>query len=164
MFILDMLMIDVYTPTMTSLPHPLHKDIGYKVHKLACLMGRAAEQALADDGGLTFSQFRMLMAVHRGRDLTQKRVARFHGLTEAAVSRQIEILREKKLLQTEENADNRRERKLTLTEKGTLLLAKARKTLESTFASPFAKLAAEEKRHLDTYLTTLIAALETTAA
>ncbi|MEK7570371.1 MAG: MarR family transcriptional regulator [Patescibacteria group bacterium] len=145
---------------MTPHPTPSARDIGIKIHKISCLMGRTAEHALARTVQLSFSEFRMLMALHHGRDLTQKRVAAYHGITEAAVSRQIELLKTRKLITAIENVKNRRERKLALTARGAALLPKAQKALERVFLKPFNSLATEKKTQLNNLLQTLADALE----
>jgi DNA-binding MarR family transcriptional regulator len=155
-----MLTINIYAFNMNCSLPSFSRDIGTKVHKLACLMGRTAEHALMQTVNLSFSQFRMLMALHHGRDLTQKRIATFHGITEAAVSRQIEILKEKKLITAVENSQNRRERKLALTSRGIACMQKAQKTLERAFLKPFNRLSSDKKMQLNTLLQTLVGALE----
>lgn len=136
------------------------REIATRVHKLACLLGRTAEQALAKEIGLTFSQFRMLVALYKGHDLTQKRIAAFHGLTEAAVSRQIDTLRKHRYVQAVPHTTNRRERHLELTPKGRAFMSRAVKTLESTLAVPFAALSSDHTRKLNAYLDKLITSLE----
>ncbi len=145
---------------MAAAPASFTRDFGTNVHKLACLMGRTAERALAHSVALSFSQFRMLMALSSRPDLTQKRIAKYHGITEAAVSRQIEILRAKKLITAVENAMNRRERKLALTAHGVALVQRAQRALERTFTPLFTGLSAEQKLRLNAFLQTLVKALE----
>lgn len=157
---LDMLTINIYIPPMISKLPAFSRDIGTKVHKLACLMGRTAEHSLTRTADLSFSQFRMLMVLYHGHDLTQKRIAKFHGITEAAVSRQIELLKAKKFITAVDNVKNRRERKLALTSKGMELIQRAQKTLEHTFIKPFEILSNDKKNQLSTLLQTLINALE----
>jgi DNA-binding MarR family transcriptional regulator len=100
------------------------------------------------------------MVLYHGHDLTQKRIAKFHGITEAAVSRQIELLKAKKFITAVDNVKNRRERKLALTSKGMELIQRAQKTLEHTFIKPFEILSNDKKNQLSTLLQTLINALE----
>ncbi len=145
---------------MVSIPSN-NKDISVKLHKLTCVLGRIAAHELHVQLDLTFSQFRMLMALRKRGQVTQKHIARFHGLTEAAVSRQIEILHEKKLILRTENQNNRRERMLTLTKEGHATAEKAIKTINEQLSTLFGVLSAKQKNDFEVSLEKLLASAET---
>jgi DNA-binding MarR family transcriptional regulator len=120
--------------------HDKNRDLSWKLYKLTFLMGRLAEQTLADQADLTFGQFKLLMALRRHGQISQKTVAKFHGLTEAAVSRKIQELVKQKLITRVANPINRREHLLSLTPKGEKQATKAHDTLSRKFESLFSVL------------------------
>jgi DNA-binding MarR family transcriptional regulator len=113
------------------------RDIGTRVHKLACLMGRSAEQTLRTVGNLTFSQSRILMALLHGATLNQRTIAQYHGLTEAAVSRMLTTMQRQKLVRLVNDPTNRRTHQLTLTPRGKRVAEKATTMLENQFTKAF---------------------------
>jgi len=108
-------------------------DINRNLHRLVFTMDKMAEDLLHKRFGLTFSQFRMLMGVEKGKLSCQAHIAQFFGLTPAAVSRQIDILAEKKLITARTNSKNRREHVIRLTVKGKHWTTEAIELLENQF-------------------------------
>lgn len=135
------------------------KDISIRLHKLTFLMDRLAEQTLRDGADLTFAQYRMLMALKRFGAIPQNRVAAFHGLTQAAVSRKIDELVGHKLVARVPNPANRREHILTLTKQGDARSAKAHRVLHVTFAKLYGVLSSAEQEALRKTLTRLLGAI-----
>lgn len=125
--------------------HAFAKDVGTRVHKLACLMGRSAEQTLRTVGNLTFSQFRILVALLHGATLNQRTIAQYHGLTEAAVSRMLTTMQRQKLVQLVKDPANRRTHQLTLTPRGRRIAERAATKLESYFAKAFHGISASQR-------------------
>lgn len=109
-----------------------HKAILVKLHKVTFLLDRITDSTLQKGMGLSFSHFLILMALGR-RTLSQRDIAEFHGITEAAVSRQIELLRKKGFLDRQTDATNRRKHVIVLTRRGELQLAKALTLLQKKF-------------------------------
>ncbi len=143
-----------------TLPTPsLNRTIGRRLHKLTFMMDRLAEQALRQDADLTFGEFRLLMALRRHGSLSQKAVAKFHGLTEAAVSRKITDLVQRKLILRAINPVNRREHLLGLTAAGEKLVLKAHAVLDKNMAGIFSAVSKKDiatfERTLDTLLTSI---------
>ncbi len=64
------------------------------------------------------AQFRILKIVQSNPRLLQRHIADALGQTEASISRQVKILHQKQLLQTQINPKNRREHITSLTAKG----------------------------------------------
>lgn len=137
------------------------KEIGTRVHKLACLMGRAAEQRLRTVGSLTFAQFRILVAVLHGAKLNQRSIAAHHGITEAAVSRMLATLQRRKLVRLVPDPANRRTNQLTLTQQGVKLAEHAAKILEGQFTRAFRQVSAQERKRFLHILDSLISGLTT---
>ncbi|MFA6909104.1 MAG: MarR family winged helix-turn-helix transcriptional regulator [Patescibacteria group bacterium] len=123
-----------------------NKDIGITLHKFHCLLSRLGEQALKSDADLTFSEFRILMAIKKGKDISQKKIAMYHGLTEAAISRKIEDLIQRALITRQANVLNRREYMLALTPKGEKQIGVAQGVLERMMNSVFGVLDESEQR------------------
>lgn len=111
-----------------------HKAILVKLHKVTFLLDRITDITLQKGMGLSFSHFLILMALGR-RTLSQRDIADFHGVTEAAVSRQIELLRKKDFIDRQTDPTNRRKHVIVLTKRGELQLAKALALLQKKFDS-----------------------------
>lgn len=122
-------------------------ELSRGLHKLVFFSDKVAECLLHEHFKLTFSQFRMLMAVEKGGGLCQADIAEFFGLTPAAVSRQLELLKRKKLLKITENSKNRREHRLSLTKAGRDCTNKARIILEKSFHKLYAVLDRREQQN-----------------
>ncbi len=131
-------------------------QITYTLHKLVFLMDKLADTTLRQEVKLTFSQFRILMAVGYKKDISQRDIADFWDLTQPAVSRQVELLMKKKLLSRRDNKENRREHLLNLTSAGEKILSQASQILNDTYSSIYKIIPKEEHgvilRNLDTLL------------
>ncbi len=123
------------------------RDITYNLHKVVFLMDKVADRVLEEHLKITFSQFRILMALDSDA-VSQKDIADYWDMTEAAVSRQIEILVSEKFVSREENEQNRRQNILKLTKKGEEYLQKAFKILDDTNAKVYETLDERERQVL----------------
>ena len=94
------------------------KEITYQIHKAVFLLDKMSDQILQDQLGLGFSQFLVMMALAKQPKSPQKSVAASLDQTQAAVSRQIEILVRMKLVSRDRNPDTKREYVLSLTQLG----------------------------------------------
>lgn len=141
------------------MPTTFAKDIGVRVHKLACLMGRAAEQRLRVAGDLTFAQFRILIALLHGAKLNQRTIAQYHGLTEPAVSRMLATLQRHKLVHLAQDPTSRRTNQLTLTPQGKRIAEHAAHLLEGQFTKAFQKITTVQRHSLLKTLDILIQGL-----
>lgn len=124
------------------------RDIIYSAHKAVFVMDKIANRTLQDNFNLTYSQFLVLVAINRNPDVSQRDIADFLDMTEAAVSRQIDIIVDKKYAQRYENKKNRREYILSLTESGKNNLQKAFKILDDKFEDVFKVIDEDEKKIL----------------
>jgi len=115
-------------------------------------MDRKAEESLQEHFGMTFSQFRMLMVIEKHKLPCQAEIAKFHGLTPAAVSRQIELLTEKKLIKAIPNTENRRENILSLTPEGKKITKQALTLLDKIFEKMYHILTPTEQASLSANL------------
>lgn len=137
---------------------PSQRDVSWQLYKLTFLMMRLAEQTLRDSTDLTFGQFKLLMALRRHGQISQKTVAKFHGLTEAAVSRTINDMVKQKLLTQTANPLNRREHLLKLTPKGESQALKTHELLNRKFATLFSVLG-RKKPQFQAMVETLLATI-----
>lgn len=122
------------------------RDITYNLHKLVFLLDKISDQLLQENLQMSFSHFRLLMAMHSKDHLSQKDIAEYWDMTEAAVSRQVEMLIERKLIFIEENTENRRQHLLTLTSLGKKQLEKAYTILETKYEEIFAVINQRERK------------------
>ncbi len=118
--------------------NPFCMQPALRLHRLSALLEKAADHALHQELDLTFSQCMILLSLRDNPDCSQRSIARCRDLTQAAVSRQTEMLCEKGLLTREENERNRREHVLALTAKGTRLLEKGMEIVTAKFEAGFA--------------------------
>jgi len=114
-----------------------NQEIGFKIHKLVFLLNRQADKNLHQNLKITYSQVLILQAVKSRGAVSQRDIARYWETTDAAVSRQANILVYKGYIQKRENEKNRRQHILSLTPKGNFILSQSSRILENTFASIF---------------------------
>src|SRR5437867_4108440 len=112
------------------------RDITYNLHKVVFLLDKIADKALEQKLEITFSQFKILMAID-GEEVCQKTIADYWDMTEAAVSRQIDLLVAKKIINRKENAENRRQHMLSLTKTGKQQLKSAIKLIDQKYEEIF---------------------------
>jgi DNA-binding MarR family transcriptional regulator len=135
------------------------KDIGIKMHKANCLLERVVVKTLKRLS-LPFPNFKILMALRYRRRVTQKDIAHFHGLTEAAISRRIEELVSDGIIKLVTNPDNRREHLLKLTAKGEHLAERSQILLGKKLNSIFSIIPDKQQHILNQSLDSLITSLD----
>jgi len=117
----------------------------HRLHKVVYQMDKIADQVLQNNLELTFSQFRILLVLDWKSNVSQATIAKYHGLTAAAISRQIDILAAKKLITIKPNAKNRREHLLLLSSSGKAILHKASGHINKVFGQIYGELSSSEK-------------------
>src|SRR5258708_572090 len=115
-------------------------------------MDRIADNCLREKMNLTFSQFRILIVIYKHQNITQAKIAKFHDLTRAAVKRQVELLKEIKLLETSKSPGNKKQQLLTLTSEGQKKVQKALLEFNKMFSPMYKTLNKEELVNLETSL------------
>ena len=130
--------------------------IAYKIHKAVFVMDKIADSALQNNCDLTLSQFLSLMVIIQNPNIKQIDIADFLEITEAAVSRQIDVLKNKKLITISQNEDNRRENLLFPTAQGKQIFTKSNEILHKTFNSLYQILTDKEKEQLEKILDKLL--------
>jgi DNA-binding MarR family transcriptional regulator len=135
------------------------REIASKIRKAAFMMDKIAERILQKSLDLTMSQFRVLVILNAHDGVSQKALARFLGLTQAAISRQTEILRAKGLVTRAENPTCRREHVLALTAEGKRQFGVGSSILDRTFDDLLEGIGQEEEEDLNRSLDGLLNAL-----
>jgi DNA-binding MarR family transcriptional regulator len=92
--------------------------IGYLLQHTATMLIRQSDQVLQERLGIGMSQLRLLMMLQHEPNVQQRKLAECLGQTEASVSRQIKLLREKSYLTVRVNPKSRREHVTVLTPRG----------------------------------------------
>jgi MarR family transcriptional regulator for hemolysin len=144
-----------------------HKDVSspcmgpaLKLHRFVFLLEKLADQTLQQEAEMTFSQCMILRSLGINPDCSQRSIARCRDLTQAAVSRQVETLREKKLVLRKENAQNRREHILTLTAAGQKKLDQGMAIIQREFDAVFKAVSAAERTQLESAVDKLLESLK----
>lgn len=128
-------------------------DLNYLIQHLAAVMGRQTDQVLQEQLGIGLSQFKILMVLEWNPRVGQRAIADSLGQSEAAVSRQIKLLKAKGLLVSKKDPANRRKHITTPTPLGMQITEAASAILRRSFSPDFAGLG-------DDQLTRLTASLQ----
>ncbi len=124
-------------------------NLAYRIHHVAALLERRAEQVLQEQFEIGFSQFKILMALKWKTNVQQRQIADSLGQTEASVSRQIKMMHEQGLLESKTQSGNRRQRITSLTIKGNELAEAAMKALGDNQKTIFADLSDVQRTQLN---------------
>lgn len=131
----------------------------FRLHKLVSLMERSVEQVLKQQGVLPLADVRLLLALRFHGAASQNNIAKYHGLTEAAISRKLRgLLRSKYLVRTT-NPTNRRERVLSLTPKGQREAERALKLIHQAYQPLSRALSVQQRRTLTSTLDAMMRAI-----
>ncbi len=130
-----------------------NNNVGYLLNHIAFVLGRQSDQVLQERLGIGFSQFKILMTLRWNPHIQQKQIAERLGQTEASISRQIKLLFDKGLLQSEKRPENRREHITTLTLKGERYTDEAMEILNNYHAPVFGNLSEKQTNALTEALT-----------
>jgi DNA-binding MarR family transcriptional regulator len=149
-----MLSLNMLTFNMTFI-----NDLNVKLHKSVFLLDKLADKTLKDAFGLSASQFRILLAIGSQTEISQKDIADYWEMTEAAVSRMIDPLSDKKLIIRSENRDNRSKNCLKLSKHGLDTLEKGIATVDEKYTELYASLTQTEKKALETGLNKILGKL-----
>lgn len=134
------------------------QDITYNLHKTVFLLDKLTDTVLQEELAITFSQFKIIMAIDHST-VSQREIASYWDMTEAAVSRQVDLLVQKKLATRKENPENRREHVLELTKEGKKLYEKGLDVIRKNHNEIFAVLDEREKKVLSEGLHKLLKAM-----
>jgi DNA-binding MarR family transcriptional regulator len=127
-------------------------NLGYLIQHLAAVMGRQSDQILQEQLGIGLSQFKILMVLEWNPRVQQRAVADALGQTEASISRQIKLLKDKKLLATKQDPQNRRRHITAPTPLGMQITEAATAIMRRNFGPEFATLGEDQLMQLITGL------------
>jgi DNA-binding MarR family transcriptional regulator len=102
---------------------------GFLIHEVVAFMDNQAQKILQTKLDISYFQFLILCMVDSNPAATQKDLSVMLKYTEAAVSKQVEILRKSGFLDIQVDKNNRRQHILSLTDLGTQIVQKAYKLL-----------------------------------
>lgn len=124
------------------------------------VLEKNADTVLTQEFELSFMQSLILNIIHNHPSSTQHFVCQCTRFTPGAVSRQIEILREKGMLTRTVKKDNRREHSVKLTKKGEVAVEKAFALLEQRLEKVFEVISEKECAAMDETLSKLITRID----
>ena len=119
--------------------------------KVRAKLDRITNLTLRKEMGFGASQFRILMALTMRPDISQKEIAEYWDVTEAAVSRQISLL--------ERRGWVHRKPTMSVTPLGTATLAKARSIMEKVFEHIFKEIPDKKRKAAATIFEDLLSEL-----
>jgi DNA-binding MarR family transcriptional regulator len=125
------------------------------LHQVATKLDGHCNQILLERLGIGMSQFRILLVLQDRDARPQRDISASLCQTEASISRQVKLLREKGLIQIKKSAQNRREHLLFLTLKGDHQTDRATEILNDYLAQKFEALNEKEQAQLSTHLLSL---------
>lgn len=103
------------------------------INRVICAVNKVMEPVFQKKKiSITFSQFRILLAISRAKNVSQAMIAEYLEITPATVSRHIENLRAKQFITRDTSVESRRKNILTITEGGKATLANALRIVDST--------------------------------
>lgn len=108
-------------------------NLTYLIQHLSGVMGKQFEHVLREQAGIGLSQFKILMVLEWNPRVSQRSIADSLGQTEAGVSRQIRLLKDKDLLVSKSDPQNRRRHVTAPTPKGMQVTEAANNALRRSF-------------------------------
>lgn len=127
-------------------------NLTYMLQHLAAVMSKQSEQLLQEQLGIGMSQYRILMVLDWNPRIGQKAIADSLGQTEASISRQIKLLKEKELLVTQIDPHNRRKHITAPTPRGMQATESATEILRRHFSQDVVSLGEDQLMQLSTGL------------
>ncbi|MFI9537658.1 MarR family winged helix-turn-helix transcriptional regulator [Nocardia fusca] len=113
----------------------MERRLSFNLHVLTARLDRAADRILRTEHRVSYSRFLALMSVGELGASTQRILADRLGVTEPSVSRMTSILANDGLLDVQPDPAGGRSRRLSLTDKGQLLVTTVQETLEERLAA-----------------------------
>jgi len=127
-------------------------NLSYLIQHLSAVMGRQSDQVLQEQLGIGLSQFKILMVLEWNPRVQQRAIADSLGQTEASISRQIKLLKAKKLLLSKPDPQNRRRHITAPTPLGMQVTEAAGDILRRSLTPEFAHLGDDQLMQLATGL------------
>ena len=116
-------------------------ELTTNIHRLSNVLGKVADRALQDNCGYGMSQFKILWMLHQHQEgVLQTTIASWLNQTEAAVSRQIRLLKKEGLIDKQVDPENRRNHIIMLSSDGKKFAEEAMELLVREYAPFFESL------------------------
>lgn len=141
-------------------PNSYIKRIANPLHEIMYKMSHHANAVMEKRKSLDFSQFKLLMMITEEPEANQKTLAGCVGITQAGMSKTILNLEKKRIIVSQINKNNRRERRLVITELGRQLLQENMHQIEELSDKLFSVLTTEEVDTLEAILQKLLNRLD----
>jgi DNA-binding MarR family transcriptional regulator len=127
-------------------------------------MGHVSEGVVQECCGFGMAQFRVLWVLHTHQEgVQQNAIAKWLNLTEAAISRQLQLMKERGLLTVDIDDEDRRSRTVRLTPEGREFTDNGIAQLVMAYAPMFTDITTEQQRllleNLDTLFYRVVGAL-----
>lgn len=110
-------------------------DIGTLLHLASAALDKHSDEVLKDRLGIGLSQFRILLSLLTEDGQNQSSIAYNLSQTEASISRQIGLLKAKKLINVQPNPHSRRDKLVYITGKG-MMLGQSGLSILNSYHSP----------------------------
>src|SRR4051812_2844012 len=123
-------------------------NLNYLLQHLAAVLGRQSEQILQEQLGIGLSQYKILMGLEWNPRVGQRAIADSLGQSEAAISRQLKLMKNKALLQTKVDPNNRRKHITVPTPKGMQVTEAAETALRTGLGPDFTNLGDDQAMQL----------------
>jgi len=127
-----------------------------KIHKFMFLAHKMLDKELSRVCNISFSQFRIVITVLHHPGISQRQIADFEELTEAAVSRHISGLSSKGYVLLVPNTKNKKQHILELTEYGKVMCTRALVVVEEKGEALLSALSVSEQKTISNSFDTLI--------
>lgn len=119
-------------------------NLNYLVQHLAAVLGKQGDQVLQEQLGIGLSQYKILMMLEWNPHVQQKAIADSLGQTEASVSRQVKLLKNKGLLVIKQDPQNRRKHITAPTTLGMQITEAASNIMRRSFGPEFSSLGEDQ--------------------
>jgi len=119
---------------------------------IVLIFKKIADRVLRSELDITMAQFRILVAIQHGSDLSQQKIAEFWGMTEASASRQVDILGRSGLISKTRDPRDSRKHVLKLTKKGLEDIKLASRLMNGVFDRIFKDISDKDKNNLHNLL------------
>jgi DNA-binding MarR family transcriptional regulator len=97
---------------------PPANKIDYILQHITSLLSRDSDQILLEQLGVGYAQYKILRVIQPGLPVKQRFIAATLGQTEASISRQIDLLDNRKLITKRVDPNSKRVRLIQITAKG----------------------------------------------
>lgn len=132
------------------------QQLSFLLHTVASRLDKQSDQSLMEQLGVGFSQFKIVQVIAAAqRGIAQRSIAEQLGQTEASVSRQVAVLRQRGLVEIRVSPNDKREHRVWLTHRGTRLYHEAARVVSRVYRPILAKLGDKPSAQLHETLVTL---------